>query len=138
MWRLETLFSMPIKTIAIKLANKRDGDFHDRIELLLSQRGTSKVWLANELNLSRQALNYILNSKASEKYITEIAKLFDVYPEWLKTGRGKMKLPIAGNEFKIDVFDEKYLSTPSDKISPVSHLISNVFFVSYQERMIAA
>lgn len=64
-------------------------EFSTRVETLLRARGCSKAWLAKELGISKQSLNYLLKSKKGIKFISELALIFNVNPNWLKTGEGK-------------------------------------------------
>lgn len=66
--------------------------FQDRIILILEKTGRSKVWLANQISISKQAMNYLLAHAASPKYVSEIAFALGVTEEWLRTGEGPMTL----------------------------------------------
>lgn len=65
--------------------------FADRVDMLLQQRGCTKAWLARELGISRQALNQILNHNKKAKFVSEIARAFNVRPQWLTTGEGQIQ-----------------------------------------------
>lgn len=58
--------------------------------MLLAQQKRSKSWLADEIGISKQALNYILAHASKKKCVNEIALALSVSPEWLKTGKGSM------------------------------------------------
>lgn len=70
------------------LSNHKN-NFADRVEMLLSSRGCTKTWLADELGVSRQALNHTLKHGQKPKFVSEIALIFNVNPKWLETGEGK-------------------------------------------------
>ena len=63
--------------------------FSSRVETLLTSRGCSKAWLAEELGVTRQALNHILKHGKKPKFVSEIALVFNVSPKWLETGEGE-------------------------------------------------
>jgi len=73
----------------VQSANPTQNDFSYRIETLLNSRGCSKAWLAKELGISKQALNYILKRGKKPKFVSELALIFNVKPRWLETGQGK-------------------------------------------------
>jgi len=62
--------------------------FGERILMLLAQQKRSKSWLAEQIGISKQALNYLLNHSAKPKFSNEIAAVLEVSPEWLRTGKG--------------------------------------------------
>ena len=68
--------------------------FGDRIYMLLKQQKRSKAWLAEQVGISKQAMNYLLNHASNIKFINEIALALDVNPEWLKTGKGKLTIAL--------------------------------------------
>lgn len=65
-------------------------DFGDRILTLLQEQKRSKSWLANEIGVSKQALNYLLNHSNKPKLLNEMAFALEVNPKWLATGEGVM------------------------------------------------
>lgn len=65
-----------------------ESSFSQRIELILNQQKRNKVWLAEKIGISKQAMNYILNKSGKPKYIMEIADALGVNPEWLASGQG--------------------------------------------------
>lgn len=66
--------------------------FKDRVTSVLEDMKRSKSWLAENLNMSRQALNYLLNQTNGEKYISDISEILNVSPIWLKSGTGDVNL----------------------------------------------
>lgn len=72
--------------------------FSDRVLMLLSQQKRSKSWLAEEIGVSKQALNYILMHSSKKKCINEIALALGVNPEWLKTGKGSFVLNLQSRD----------------------------------------
>lgn len=64
--------------------------FSDRVLMVLHQQKRSKAWLAEQIGISKQALNYILMRSSKKKCMNEIAVALEVNPEWLKTGKGAM------------------------------------------------
>jgi transcriptional regulator with XRE-family HTH domain len=78
------------KTIKVNEATNEETrqEFGERIAMLLQQQKRSKAWLANKIGLSKQALNYLLNSSAKPKYVNEISAALEANPEWLRTGKG--------------------------------------------------
>ena len=62
--------------------------FGARILFCLEQQGKPKSWLAEQIGISKQALNYLLNHSTNPKYVNEIANILEVSPEWLLFERG--------------------------------------------------
>src|SRR5690349_586519 len=77
------------------ISNSNNSSFGDRILLLLKNQQRTKAWLAEQIGISKQAFNYLLNHASSAKYINEIASALDVNPEWLATGNGSITIDIA-------------------------------------------
>ena len=65
--------------------------FGNRVLLILEQQKRSKSWLANEIGLSKQAINYLLYHSSSCKHVNEIATALEVRPEWLLSGEGSIQ-----------------------------------------------
>ena len=65
-----------------------ENSFSNRVERLLDSRGCAKSWLANELGITRQALNHLLKHGKKPKFVSEIALVFNVSPKWLENGEG--------------------------------------------------
>lgn len=63
-------------------------EFGERVLMLLQQQKRSKAWLAEQIGISKQAMNYLLNCSAKPKYVNEIASALEANPEWLRTGKG--------------------------------------------------
>jgi len=91
-------------------------EFSERIKSQLARIKRSKAWLASEIDISRQAMNWLLNHAKKPKYLNQIALALEVDPEWLKSGEGKIghvgektlayKIAILSHE---DILDGKYL-----------------------------
>lgn len=62
--------------------------FGERIHYLIEKRGISKNWLADQLGISKQALNYLINHSSKPKYIDQLAQILNARPEWLEQGIG--------------------------------------------------
>jgi SOS-response transcriptional repressor LexA len=84
------------QTINQKLVSTGENlNFGDRILLILENQQRTKAWLAEQIGISKQAFNYLLNHTSTPKYINEIAAILEVNPEWLKTGNGSITIDIA-------------------------------------------
>lgn len=81
------------KTIELDetLAKKKD-TFGDRVLLILEQQRRTKAWLASEIGISKQAINYLLNHSTTPKYVNEIATALEISPEWLLLGKGSRQI----------------------------------------------
>lgn len=66
--------------------------FKNRVSLILDELNRSKSWLADNLGISRQALNYLLIHTNGEKYTSQIAEILNVNPDWLRLGEGNSTL----------------------------------------------
>lgn len=64
-------------------------EFSQRIKSQLKRMKRSKAWLANEIGISRQAMNWLLNHAKKTKYLNKIAIALEVDPDWLQTGAGQ-------------------------------------------------
>ncbi|MCE3237371.1 MAG: SOS-response transcriptional repressors (RecA-mediated autopeptidase) [Gammaproteobacteria bacterium] len=78
-----------IATIQERAKNEEIG-FSERVLLILKQQNKSKAWLAQQIGISNQALQYVLkcSSNPRTKYVIEIATALEVSPEWLLFGKG--------------------------------------------------
>lgn len=64
-----------------------------RLKYLLQINQMTQDELARKVNVSQQAINYILTEKTRKpKNILKIAAVFDVNPYWLETGEGEEKI----------------------------------------------
>lgn len=72
------------------VSKENEETFSDRVLMVLHQQKRSKAWLAEQIGISKQALNYILMRSSKKKCINEIAVALEINPEWLKTGKGPM------------------------------------------------
>lgn len=131
---------MAITELVSMSINNNNESFSDRIEMLLTQRGCSKAWLARELGITRQALHQILNQNKRPKFISEIALALNVNPKWLQTGEGKIQTgtkTIQEKTFLVNVYAfselQKTLSinktTPIDQITVQPHEKYNYFAI---------
>lgn len=68
--------------------NDKQLSFGERIQYLIEKRGISKNWLADQLHISKQALNYLINHSSKPKYIDQLAQILNTRPEWLEKGIG--------------------------------------------------
>lgn len=64
--------------------------FSDRVQIILDSQKRTRAWLAEELGITKQALNYILNHSKEHKYLSEVAFALGVNQEWLATGVGNI------------------------------------------------
>ena len=64
-------------------------EFSQRIKSQLKRMKRSKAWLANEIGISRQAMNWLLNHAKKTKYLNKISVALEVDPDWLHTGTGQ-------------------------------------------------
>jgi Peptidase S24-like len=62
-------------------------EFSNRVLTILKEQKRSKAWLSQQVGISPQALNYLLNHSTKPKFVNEIAFALEVSPEWLKTGK---------------------------------------------------
>lgn len=97
------------------LPEENQETFSDRVLLVLQQQQRSKAWLAEQIGVSKQALNYILMHSSKKKCINEIAAALDVNPEWLKTGKGPIVISLHARE------DIKFIPVLSMENLMVSH-----------------
>lgn len=88
----------------------------DRLRYLLKVNELTEDALAKKVNVSQQAINYVLNGKTrSPKNILEIATALGVNAHWLKTGEGErdadvvrvvnLQEPIGENTIRIEILD---------------------------------
>lgn len=78
---------MTAKNIEAELyQNLPVSQFGERISRIIEMRGLSKAWIAEQLGISKQALNYLLKHSPKPKFIDELAELLEVSPEWLEYG----------------------------------------------------
>jgi hypothetical protein len=62
--------------------------FGQRVAYAIGARGVSKVWVADKLGISKQALNYLLKHSVKPKFVDEFSELLSLDPKWLETGAG--------------------------------------------------
>lgn len=58
-------------------------DFSHRVLNALKQQGRSKTWLAEQIGISKQAMNYLLKHSTKPKYVVEISSLLNIPVEAL-------------------------------------------------------
>ena len=62
--------------------------FGDRVTHILKEMRLTKTWLAQQLEVSKQNINYLLHYASKPRYVSKISNLLEVNKEWLKTGNG--------------------------------------------------
>ncbi len=62
--------------------------FGDRVTHILKEMRLTKTWLAQQLEVSKQNINYLLHYASKPRYVSKISNLLEVNTEWLKTGNG--------------------------------------------------
>ena len=83
-------------SFSLAIKNKKEKDiatlisFKDRVIQLLKEHNRNRSWLADQIGISKQSLNYMLNHSITPKYIPEIANALGVNPKWIETGKGKV------------------------------------------------
>ncbi len=88
-------------------------DFKDRFNKLIKERNTSAYKLAEVFGLTQSTMsNYRKGISVPKKATMNfIAAHFNVSPEWLATGKGKMELPIAAEpdiKYDLDELNKKF------------------------------
>ena len=73
---------------SIDILNAQKTTFRERIEFLIEKRGISKLWLADRLGITKQALNYLIKHSTKPKYIDDLAEIMHANPEWIELGVG--------------------------------------------------
>ena len=76
----------------ISILQSAESSYADRVNLLIIQRGSTKKWLADQLGITKQALNMLLKRNKKPKFVNETAEIFNVSPHWLLTGEGSVTL----------------------------------------------
>lgn len=67
--------------------------YGERVTLILEEQKRSKAWLAEQIGISKQSMNYVMNHSRKPKFVSEIASALNVNPEWLTSGTGNIVLP---------------------------------------------
>lgn len=62
--------------------------FGERVEFLIEKKGVSRLWIADRLGITKQALNYLLKHASKPKFIDELAELMEANPSWIEFGEG--------------------------------------------------
>lgn len=93
-----------------------------RLKYLLQINQMTQDELARKVNVSQQAINYILTEKTRKpKNILKIAAVFDVNPYWLETGEGnKFDDVRITNPAELDKYENSENMNISTLISPES------------------
>ena len=84
--------------------------FGERINCVLRAKRRSKTWLAEQLDISKQRVNYLLRYATKPKHVDRIAHYLHINPEWLISGCGPMDNTTAStdtvaNHHSIPVYD---------------------------------
>jgi SOS-response transcriptional repressor LexA len=64
-----------------------ENNFANRVLMILKQQKRTKSWLAEEIGVTKQGMNYIL-SRSSKKLIKQIALALEINSLWLESGEG--------------------------------------------------
>lgn len=70
---------------------KREVGFGERVLYTLEQQRRTKTWLADQIGISKQAINYLLHHSTIPKYVNEIAELLEVSSDWLLFAKGSQQ-----------------------------------------------
>lgn len=92
--------------------------FGDRLSFQIKEKGLSKLWLANKLGISKQALNYLINHSIKPKFVDQLAEILNIEPSWLEYGTTsplyqdlkefiEQKIPIYDSNSLLNYFDKK-------------------------------
>ena len=88
---------------------------NERIKALVKESGKTQAEIAKQLNISQPAISNIMSGtkKPSDRTMIDIAALFGVNLEWLKTGKGQKE---DKNETRDEIVN--YLSQVSKSNDP--------------------
>ena len=110
----------------------------DRLRYLLKVNELTEDALAKKVNVSQQAINYVLNGKTrSPKNILEIATALGVNAHWLKTGEGSPAADVFAftsekdndHTLRVDLLDAELAAHSSGIINlEYPDVISSIFF----------
>ena len=110
----------------------------DRLRYLLKVNELTEDALAKKVNVSQQAINYVLNGKTrSPKNILEIATALGVNAHWLKTGEGERDADVFAftsekdddHTLRVDLLDAELAAHSSGIINlEYPDVISSIFF----------
>lgn len=70
----------------------------EEIELFLRHKGITKVWLANQLGISKQQLNYDLRGAKNPKYTQRIYEILERPMAWLVDERNRWRQEFESGE----------------------------------------
>lgn len=85
--------------------------FGERIDCVLRAKRRSKTWLAEQLEISKQRVNYLLRYATKPKHVDRIAHYLRINPEWLLSGCGPMEnttistADTVANHHSIPIYD---------------------------------
>jgi hypothetical protein len=83
-------------TMRIKSEGLKKGymlnSFGDRVAYMLKEMRLTKTWLAEQLQVSKQNINYLLKYASKPRYSNKISELLEVNKDWLLTGNGPINL----------------------------------------------
>lgn len=68
-------------------------NFGERVNFLIKKRGVTKRWLAENLGITKQALNYLINHASKPKYLDPLSELLKANPAWIEFGKGEPFIP---------------------------------------------
>ncbi|MBA2710155.1 MAG: LexA family transcriptional regulator [Tatlockia sp.] len=126
----------------LDVLNAREATFGDRIEFLIDERGISKLWLAEKLGITKQALNYLIKHSSKPKYIDALAEIMQANPSWIEFGKGlpfenqnlqvnssdKVKLKIYDLESLVSYFNDKEEQSDQNQFIDYQHPNLENFF----------
>lgn len=84
---------MDMRDIEKPALSARDMTFGDRIKMVIEQKGVTKKWLAGQIGITKQSMNYLLNHASRAKHADRIARALGINPEWLINGTGAQVVP---------------------------------------------
>ena len=102
--------TMKVQISAVKVS------FGDRVIQVLREQRRTKVWLAEQVGISKQNLNYVLRHANTPRHVAEIAESLGVQKTWLITGIGNKQKSSRHPYTKIPVLP---LQVDSDHISKI-------------------
>ncbi len=79
---------MPAATVRYAPPKASNLSYGERIMQALREQRRTKVWLAEQVGISKQNLNYILRHANSAKHATKIAECLGIHTTWLTSGLG--------------------------------------------------
>ena len=95
--------------------------FNNRVTTILDSMNRTKSWLAENIGISRQALNYLLTHTNGGKYTSRIAEILNINPDWLSSGQGDKTLATG-----------PYNTIPLIKLENISSWLDGVLIDLYE------